>query len=125
VNLLLDTPVVLWWLADDRGLSGPARKAIADADNTVYLGAVVVWELWIKHALGKVELPGRFRAVLDAQPFVSLSVTVEHAHAIARLPPIHRDPFDRMLVAQAQCEGLAIVTRDSSIADYDVTIVEA
>jgi PIN domain nuclease of toxin-antitoxin system len=125
VNLLLDTHTLLWWLDDAPGLTRRAREAIADAENTVYLSAVVVWELRIKEALGKVSLPDRFRSVLDDQPFVDLPVTVGHAHAVADLPPIHRDPFDRMLVAQAICEGFTVVTRDSSIPAYAVTTIEA
>jgi len=125
VNLLLDTQVVLWWLDDDPALGARAREAIADPDNTVYLSAVVVWEIRIKQALGKLDVPADFEQILDEQPFVDLPVRVEHAHAIARLPAVHRDPFDRMLVAQAQSEGFRVVTRDSRIAQYGVSVLDA
>jgi len=125
VNLLLDTHTVLWWLSDDPALSGEARAAIADPENTVFLSAVVVWEIRIKQRIGKLDLPDNFGEVLDRQPFTELPVTIDHAHTIAELPAVHRDPFDRMLVAQAMVEHMVIVTRDESIADYDVDVVVA
>jgi PIN domain nuclease of toxin-antitoxin system len=125
VNLLLDTHTLLWWLGDPPTLSTRAREAIADPENTVFLSAVVIWEIRIKEAIGKLRLPDEFEAILSQQPFVALPVTVEHAHTLKRLPPIHRDPFDRMLVAQALCERLTLVTRDTSIADYPVPSLQS
>ncbi len=125
MNLLLDTHTVLWWLSDDPALSETARAAIADPENTVFLSAVVVWEIRVKQSIGKLDLPDDFGEVLDAQRFAELAVTVDHAHTIAELPAAHRDPFDRMLVAQAMVEHMAIVTRDRSIADYDVEVIVA
>jgi PIN domain nuclease of toxin-antitoxin system len=125
VNVLLDTHVLLWWLGDDPSLSLAARSAISEPGNTVHLSAVVVWEIRIKQALGKLELPAEFRSVLDAQSFVPLPVTVEHAQAVADLASVHRDPFDRLLVAQATCEALCIVTRDPSIPLYGVPTISA
>ena len=125
MNLLLDTHTVLWWLSDDPALSETARAAIADPENTVFLSAVVVWEIRIKQSIGKLDLPDDFGEVLDAQRFAELAVTVDHAHTIAELPAAHRDPFDRMLVAQAMVEHMVIVTRDRFIADYDVEVIVA
>lgn len=125
MNLLLDTHTLLWWLTDDPTLSRAARSAIADQGNTVYLSPVVVWELRIKQGLGKLELPDEFREVLDAQPFTELPITSAHAHEIAVLPSLHRDPFDRMLVAQARLEKLTLVSRDAFLADYGVDVLEA
>ena len=125
MNLLLDTHTLLWWLDDDAALSEPARAAIADPGNTVFLSAAVVWELRIKQAIGKVDLPGDFRGVLEAQQFVELPVRADHVHGLAELPPIHRDFFDRLLVAQARAEGMTIVTRDPEIARYDVRVLAA
>jgi PIN domain nuclease of toxin-antitoxin system len=125
VNLLLDTHALLWWLNDEPSLSEQARTAIADPANTVYLSAVVVWEIRIKQSIGKLELPESFREVLAGQPFVALPVTVEHAHALADLPALHRDPFDRMLVAQARVEGMTVVTRDPTIPRYGIRTVAA
>ncbi len=125
MNILLDTHVVLWWLADDPQLSREARSAIADPDNTVFLSAVVVWEIRIKQAIGKLEIPSDFADVLAGQPFSELPVTVEHANALAGLPVLHRDPFDRMLVAQATVERLTVVTRDQDIPRYGIATVTA
>ena len=125
MNLLLDTHALLWWLNDDPTLADSARAAIADPENTVFLSAVVVWEIRIKESIGKLDLPDDFAEVLDGQRFAELPITVAHAHAVAELPAIHRDPFDRMLVAQAKAVEMTIVTRDAAIAEYDVRVVAA
>ncbi len=125
MNLLLDTHTMLWWLSDDPTLSEAARSAISDPENTVFVSAVVVWEIRIKQSIGKLDLPDDFDEVLDGQPFSKLPVMVDHAHAIARLPGVHRDPFDRMLIAQAMVERMTIVTRDPRIADYGVDVIVA
>jgi len=123
VNLLPDTHVVLWWLDDAPSLSASAREALAHPDNTVYLSAVVVWEIRIKEAIGKLEVPADLEAILAEESFVELPVTVPHAHAVAGLPPVHRDPFDRMLVAQARSEGFHVLTRDPVFRRYDVPVL--
>lgn len=125
MNLLPDTHCLLWWLDDEPTLSRQAREAIADPENTVFLSAVVVWEIRIKQALGKLELPAEFRQVLGDQGFVELPIRLEHAHEVAALPPIHRDPFDRMLVAQARIEGFTVVTRDRPLPEYGIPVLEA
>lgn len=125
MNLLLDTHALLWWLDDNPTLSVEAREAIADGSNLVFVSAVVIWEIRIKQALGKLTLPPDFRAVLNRQAFDNLALTVDHAHRLAELPPHHRDPFDRMLVAQAMAESLTIVTCDPDIARYRVRILRA
>jgi len=123
VNLLLDTHVVLWWLADDPSLDDAARRAISDPENIVFLSAVVVWKTRIKQIIGTLDLPPEFADVFADQDFVELPVTVAHAHAVAELPPIHRDPFEWMLVAQAKVEGLTLVTRDPALAGYGVAVL--
>ena len=125
MNLLLDTHVLLWWLDDNETLSEKAKAAIADGRNTAYVSAAVVWEIRIKQALGKLKIPPSFRKVLDNQPFEVLDITVEHAHAVEGLPPHHRDPFDRMLAAQAKVEKLTLVTRDSWLKEYGIPLIEA
>ena len=101
-------------------LSSAALTSIAEPDNTVFVSAAVVWEIRIKEAIGKLKIPSSFRQILADQPFEDLPVSIDHAHALARLPMIHRDPFDRLLVAQARHEGFTIVTRDASIPKYGV-----
>jgi len=125
MNLLLDTHVLLWWLDDHPTLSKKAKTAIADEKNLVFVSAVVIWEIRIKQALGKLKIPRSFRNVLDDQPFETLDITVEHAHAVGDLPTHHRDPFDRMLVAQAKVEGLTLVTRDIGLKKYKIPVIEA
>ena len=125
MNLLLDTHVLLWWLDDHPTLSKKAKAAIADGENLVFVSAVIIWEIRIKQALGKLEIPRNFRRVLDDQPFEILDITVEHAHAAGDLPAHHRDPFDRMLVAQAKVEGLTLVTRDIRLKKYKIPLIEA
>ena len=82
-------------------------------------------EIRIKQKLGKLEIPNNFRKVLDSQPFEQLDITVEHAHAVGDLPTHHRDPFDRMLVAQTKVEHLTLVTRDIRLKKYKIPIIEA
>lgn len=125
MNLLLDTHVLLWWLDDNPALSSKAKAAIADGTNLVFVSAAVIWEIRIKQSLGKLEIPSNFRQVLNRQPFDKLDITVEHAHAVGDLPPYHRDPFDRMLVAQAKVEGLTLVTRDEHLRKYKVPLIKA
>ena len=125
MNLLLDTHVLLWWLDDHPSLSRKAKDAVADGKNLVCVSAVVIWEIKIKEALGKLKIPRNFRNVIENQPFEMLDVKVEHAHAVGDLPPHHRDPFDRMLIAQARVEGLTIVTRDIHFRKYKIPLIEA
>jgi PIN domain nuclease of toxin-antitoxin system len=125
VRLLLDTHVLLWWLSDDPALGGRGRELIATPDNLIFYSAATVWEIRIKQGIGKLELPADFAEVLGGQPFEPLAVTVGHANAVLELPLIHRDPFDRMLVAQARVEKLTLLTRDPVIRQYDVPTVLA
>ena len=121
MRLLLDTHCLLWWLAADARLKPSVRDAIADRDSTVYLSAVVLWEIRIKEALGKLKIPRDFRNVLDREEFVELPVTLDHADGVARLPDLHRDPFDRLLISQAIDSDLVLVTGDETIQRYPVT----
>lgn len=123
MNLLLDTHVLLWWLDDHPSLSQPCRSAIADGGNLVFVSATVIWEIRIKQAVGKLKIPHTFRRTLDQQAFSWLPITVDHAHALAALPPHHRDPFDRMLIAQAHAEGFTVVTHDSIFKKYRIPVM--
>jgi PIN domain nuclease of toxin-antitoxin system len=125
MNLLLDTHVLLWWLSDDRRLGDRARELIADPDTTVYLSAVVMWEIRIKQAIGTLDIPADFRAVVNAQGFTELPLTIDHTEALAALPMHHRDPFDRMLIAQARSERLTVITADDSFRAYEAPVLDA
>jgi len=119
--LLLDTHVLLWWLDDAPVLSADVRAAIGDPENLVYVSAATVWEMTIKRALGKLDLPAEWAEVLAGEPFRRLSITWEHALKVEELPDVHRDPFDRMLVAQSLVEDLVLVTHDDVLTQYDVS----
>lgn len=125
MTLLLDTHALLWWLDDPRLLSKAARKAISDGKNTVYISAAVIWEISIKRALGKLDAPDDLEAAMTANRFLPLPVTVPHALAAATLPDHHRDPFDRLLIAQARVEEFKLVSRDPRIPDYGVPLILA
>ncbi|HEU0242137.1 MAG TPA: type II toxin-antitoxin system VapC family toxin [Micromonosporaceae bacterium] len=119
MRLLLDTHVVLWWLADDARLTDDL-KHVLDTDPDVYVSAASVWEVVIKQAIGKIRAPVDLAERISDVGFRELPIASRHAVAVSGLPPIHRDPFDRVLVAQAQCEDLTLVTRDVNIRRYDV-----
>lgn len=125
MTLLLDTHAFLWWLDDPQLLSKAARKAISEGKNTVYVSAAVVWEISIKRSLGKLDAPEDLEAAMEANRFLPLPVTVPHALTVAVLPPLHRDPFDRLLIAQAQYEGFKLVTRDPFAPAYGVPHIVA
>jgi len=125
VNLLLDTHALLWWLDDNPSLSARARSSIENGDNPVFLSAAVIWEIRIKQSLGKLRIPRNFRDVLERQPFTALPITADHVHTVAELPTYHRDPFDRILIAQAKVERLTLVTRDKELLRYRIPVIEA
>ena len=122
MKLLLDTHAFLWWIGDDARLSDPARDAIADPDNEVSFSVASAWELAIKTGLGRFEPEGKLGSFLGEQvqrnSFQVLPVKLGHAVEVASLPNHHRDPFDRLLVAQAVVEGLTLVSRDPQLRKY-------
>lgn len=126
MRLLLDTHIAIWALTDDPQLSATARGLIGDADNQVFISAVSIWEIAIKHALQRFGVPFSGN---DALGFFAdagyewLDVTPAHAAATETLPPLHADPFDRLLVAQAIIEPLRLLTHDAALAPYSDTIL--
>lgn len=119
--MLLDTHAYLWWLAGDERMSVAAREAVADPDAIVFVSAATVWEMAIKTALGRLHTGGADLVdEIAGSGFSELPITPRHAWSAGTLPPHHRDPFDRMLVAQATQEGLRCVTRDTAFAAYEV-----
>ena len=125
MRLLLDTHALLWSLGDPDRLDAEARGAIQDAQNDVLVSAASVWEMAIKSALGKLSTPDDLLVQLRLNRFDALDVTLHHAQAAEHLPMLHRDPFDRMLVAQARSDGLRLVTRDPLVQQYDVPWMSA
>ena len=122
--MLLDTHALLWFALDDTGLSARAKSAMMDRNNDLLVSPATLWEVAIKVSLGKYELEEEFTPffsrVLTGYNMTLLPVTVEHAATVTRLPFHHRDPFDRLLVAQAICEGIPIVSTDRLLDAYSV-----
>jgi PIN domain nuclease of toxin-antitoxin system len=127
VKILLDTQCWLWLQSTPERLSERVRDRLADEENALFLSAASAWEIAIKYALGKLSLP-RVPAQyvpsrMQRSGTASLPLTHEHALRVATLPPHHRDPFDRLLVAQAQLEGMALLTADPQLSRYDVKLL--
>jgi PIN domain nuclease of toxin-antitoxin system len=124
LRLLLDTHALLWVLGAPAELPDGIRTAIEDPTSVVFVSAANAWEMAIKQARGKLRYPAaELSAALHRPSLLALPVTIRHAAAAAGLPPHHRDPFDRMLVAQAQVEGLSLVSRDPAVRQYQVTVL--
>lgn len=125
MRILLDTHALIWWLAGDKQLPPAARNAIADESNEVFVSAASAWEVTTKHRLGK--LPGAgplavdFAREVHAQGFQPLAISLEHGQVAGTLSSDHRDPFDRMLAAQARGEHMALVSNDTVFDDFGVT----
>ncbi len=122
MRLLLDTVTIIRWLEASPQLSAKAREAIVEGYE-VYVSAVSAVEIAVKTAIGKLHTPDDFAKRVVEQSMIELPLTVRHGLAMKNLPLHHRDPFDRMLIAQARCEGLTIVTSDRAFAAYDVPIL--
>jgi len=120
MRLLLDIHAFLWWNARDARLPESHRAAIGSAENVVFVSAVTVWEIAIKRASGKLIFNLPIGKAIEGHGFVELPISVAHAEWAGVLPPLHRDPFDRLLVAQAHMEGLTLVTVDDQILRYQV-----
>ena len=120
MKLLLDTHAFLWWDSSDDRLPGVLHSAVAAPANEVFVSAVTVWEIAIKRASGKLIFGRALGKAIEGHGFRALPITVEHAEWAGTLPQVHRDPFDRLLVAQAQLEGLVLVTVDEQILRYQV-----
>jgi PIN domain nuclease of toxin-antitoxin system len=119
--VLLDTHLLLWAAGQPQKLSRKARRLLEDPDTQLWFSAATLWEIAIKHGLGREDLrvePARLRRSLTENGWHEVAISSEHALATMRLPPIHKDPFDRMLIAQAQVEGIVLATSDELVARY-------
>jgi PIN domain nuclease of toxin-antitoxin system len=125
VRLLLDTHALLWWLSDDERLPAWWRPIIADPSNDVGVSVVSAAEIAIKASLGKLEAPPDLRGAIEQSGLTSLALELEHAEAVRNLPWHHRDPFDRLLIAQAEVEQLTVATVDRNFLAYDVAVLPA
>lgn len=125
MKLLLDTCALLWAAGNDSHLSAKARTEIGSDENVVYVSFVSLWELKIKESVGKITLPKNFYKNIEPIGFELLPLALSHIEAVGHLPLHHRDPFDRMLVAQAKVEQLTLVTNDQEIIRYDISFLEA
>jgi PIN domain nuclease of toxin-antitoxin system len=121
-RILVDTHVLLWWLLDDPALSATARRSIADPAHEVLVSAVSVWEVAIKQSRGRLEVRDDLTGAVERAGFEWLPITPRHAWEVRSLPLHHRDPFDRLLIAQARAEGASVVTADVHFSAYDVPV---
>ena len=118
MNILLDTHVVIWWYEDPLRLKDEARKIIEDKENALFLSPIIIWEISIKQTLNKLRVPeGLIEKAI--QDLIEIPITIKHTQALKKLPLIHNDPFDRILIAQAKVENFYLMTRDKQIVKYD------
>ena len=126
MNVLLDTHVLLWFMDGDEKMPAAVKEVIHNTDNKVYVSIASIWEIAIKYSIGKLKLKKgieNFLTRIDENGFILLEIDTKHIIAVTKLPFIHRDPFDRMLVAQATVESLYVMTVDSNIIQYNVDVV--
>ena len=124
-RILLDSCVWLWWLDDNPALGQQAKALISDGRNQVFISAATVWEIAIKRQKGNLQIDGDLQNLVLEDGFIALNMDLFHAQQAAMLPPIHQDPFDRMLIAQAQAEGLELMTADTLIPKYGINVILA
>ena len=123
MRVLLDTHVFLWWLSDDARLGPRLRAEISNGAHDIYVSSITIAEIAIKRSLGKLSAPPGLLGSLVEEGFEELPFVSSHAAALENLPWHHRDPFDRMLIAQASVDGLALASHDSRISEYDVAVL--
>lgn len=127
MNLLLDTHVALWAITDSPRLNAKARDLIANPANTVWVSVASLWEITIKHSLGRGDMPisgAQAKDWFEQSGYQLLNIEAPHVLGVAELPPLHNDPFDRLLVAQALAEPLRLITHDAQVARYSDSIIE-
>ena len=122
MKLLLDTHTLIWWLANNPTLFEGAKKAIANPNNLVFVSAASAWEIAIKKSLGKLDAPEDLETQIEVHNFQALPITITHGVAVGKLPWHHKDPFDRIIIAQAICESATIITRDKKFNLYNVSV---
>ena len=124
-RFLLDTHTLLWWINDSPQLGPRCRQMISNDRNQVFVSAATTWEISIKMAIGKLRAPEDMDSVVEDEGFSKLPISLYHGQLAGSLPAHHRDPFDRMLIAQAQAEGLILITADENISLYNLLLKSA
>lgn len=124
MKYLLDTNILLQWLNNDKTLPNKIAAIITNPDNIIFVSSVNTWEINIKKSLGKLEAPDNLEDAIEANEFQKLPISIAHSTYIANLPLHHKDPFDRLLIAQAIVEGLTLLTLDTQIHKYSVHIIQ-
>lgn len=122
MKLLLDTHTFIWWLKNDPTLFEGAKKAIANPNNLIFVSAASAWEIAIKKSLGKLDAPDDLETQIEKHNFQPLPITIAHGVAVGKLPWHHKDPFYRIIIAQAMCESMTIITRDKKFNFYNVSV---
>jgi len=126
MKLLLDTHAYLWWLDNPQKISRKGREAIENINNTVFVSAAVAWEIAIKQSIGKLKAPANIMEYLEQEKFIELPITIAHTEMLGKLEGIHRDPFDRILLAQAKVDNLVFITRDQiNLAYSNIKMIKA
>lgn len=125
MKFLLDTNTLIWWLGNDATLSQTAKKIIANPDNLIFVSAASAWEIAIKKQIGKLNVPDDLETQIKQKDFQALPIDISHAAYIEKLPLHHKDPFDRIIIAQAICENMKILTRDKKFDIYQVGVIES
>ena len=124
MNILLDTHILIWALENNTLLSKKARDVIIDGSNMVFVSSASVWEMSIKTALGKLVVPDNLFEEIIVHRFTMLDINFKHAQLAGKLPDIHKDPFDRMLIAQSMIEKLTLISKDSVMSQYNVNLIK-
>jgi len=124
MKYLLDTHILLWWLSDPKKLSKKAQTLIHDRNQDIFVSSVSFWELVIKSGLGRIEIPRNLLKILADDSIEILPLFPEATLGVLDLPQIHKDPFDRMLIAQAKFHDMVLITRDESITEYPITLIK-
>ena len=123
MNLILETHIILWWLDNNDTLPERYFKAISDSNNICFISSATIWEISIKSGLGKLEIPDNLTDILQKEGFSELPVSWNHAAMVRQLPLYHKDPFDRLIIAQTIVEDFTLLTVDKIIPEYGVTIL--
>ena len=122
---LIDTHILIWWLEGSEKLSTKVRDVLKNGENTIYFSSGAIWEMVIKQSLGRLDMPDNIEDVLRSESIDVLPITAPHALAVADRPHHHRDPFDRIQIAQAQHEGLVLISQDREFEKYAVRLLKA